>query len=75
MSLNRWHRGCRAVITASRREAGLSQRELADRIRKPQSFVAKIETGRKKVYAAELILLAHGMGKDPAVLIRRIDSW
>jgi ribosome-binding protein aMBF1 (putative translation factor) len=36
---------CELMVKA-RKTAGLTQRELADRLHKPQSFVAKYEGGR-----------------------------
>ncbi len=39
-------------------EAGLTQVEVANRLKRPQSFVSKIESGERRVDAVELSELA-----------------
>ena len=43
-----------ARLRAARQEAGLTQVEVAKKLRKPQSFVSKCESGERKVDAVEL---------------------
>lgn len=43
------------LLKASRKEAGLSQAELADRLEDTQSFVSKIERGERRLDVVELI--------------------
>jgi transcriptional regulator with XRE-family HTH domain len=43
-----------AELRRIRKEAGLSQVELALRIHKPQSYVSKYENGERKLYILEL---------------------
>ncbi len=42
----------------ARKKAGLSQKEAADRMGKPQSFIAKIESGERKLSPIEIFLLS-----------------
>lgn len=56
------HRALISVIVACRRDAGLTQAELAERCKKPQTFIASIESGQRGVQAAELPMLAKGLG-------------
>ena len=47
-----------------REAAGLTQRDLADRLRKPQSWVARCETAARRVDVAEWIEWCFGCGVD-----------
>jgi transcriptional regulator with XRE-family HTH domain len=45
-------------LRQARVEAGLTQVEVANRLKRPQSFVSKIESGERRVDAVELSELA-----------------
>lgn len=64
------------VMAEARDKAGLTQQKLADRLKRPQSFVAKYEGGERRIDVLEFITIARAMGADPArllkVLLRRI---
>jgi transcriptional regulator with XRE-family HTH domain len=45
-------------LKQGRAEAALTQAEVADRIKRPQSFVSKIESGERRVDVVELSELA-----------------
>lgn len=57
-------------LIASREKAGISQQELASRIGQYQSFVARLESGQRRVDVVELIELASVLAFDPAQAIR-----
>ena len=69
------HRALIAVLVASRREAGLTQRQLAERLKRPQSYLAKIEAGERRVDVVELVALAKALKLDPRVLFERFLRW
>lgn len=48
----------RANLRDAREAAGLTQREAAEKLRRPQSYVAKSETGERRVDAIELLQFA-----------------
>lgn len=52
--------------------AGLTQRDVADRLRKPASYVAKIELGERRLDLVEFIALSRALEVEPAVLLGRI---
>jgi transcriptional regulator with XRE-family HTH domain len=63
--------GAFALALRQRREgAGLSQAELAERIGKVQSHVAKIESGERLVNVVELVKLAELYRISPEDLLR-----
>ncbi len=62
------------VIRDARREAGLSQRCLARLLGKANSHVSMIESGRRRIDALELYLVARIIGVDPAALFSCVAS-
>ncbi len=63
-----------AVMVLARKEADVTQHELARRIKKPQSFVSKYERFERRLDVPEFIHIARALGLDPAKLLRRIDK-
>jgi transcriptional regulator with XRE-family HTH domain len=53
-------------LRALRENAGLTQRELADRIRQSQWWVARSETGSRRIDIAEFVEYCIGCKVDPA---------
>lgn len=66
------HRALMQVLIETRREAGITQQELADRLNRPQSYVAKVETGERRLDVVEFIEWAEGIGASPALLMDRV---
>lgn len=58
-----------AVIVQARKEAGLTQLELASRLGKPQSYISKAERGERRIDVVEFIELADALDVEPAMLI------
>lgn len=50
-------------LRKAREDAGLTQAAVASKLRRPQSFVSKSETGERRVDVVELAELAHLYGK------------
>ncbi len=67
------HLALMQVLIEVRKEAGLTQQELAERLKRPQSFVAKVETGERRLDVVEMIELARAIGCSPANLIERVE--
>ena len=82
MLTSAWRAKNRAVVTvlqASRREAGLTQRELVERLPRwlgwDQTTLAKAETGRRRVDVVEVMEIAKALKLEPLVLFTRIANW
>lgn len=69
---SRTHRNLCAVLVEARKGARLSQDELARRLRRSQSFVAKIEVGERRVDVLEFIEIARVLNRDPAELLSHV---
>lgn len=54
-----------SVLRATREEAGLSQRDLATRLHVPHSWVAKVETGERRIDLVEFGWFISMCGADP----------
>jgi transcriptional regulator with XRE-family HTH domain len=67
-----------AAVADLRRRAGLTQRQLAEKVGREQSFVGRIETGQRRVDLVEWVLICRACGADPAVevaaLVRQIAA-
>jgi len=70
---SREHRAVIAVLVAARKVAGLTQQQVAVRLRKPQSFVSKYETGERRLDVPEFIRVSRRLGADPADLLRQVE--
>ena len=68
----------RSLLRAIRKEAGVSQTELATRLGVPQSFVSKVESGERRVDIVELrricVALECSLGHVIALFERNLDK-
>jgi ribosome-binding protein aMBF1 (putative translation factor) len=73
----RWNRAAAAVLSAARRdhEPPISQEELAHHLEVTRNVIANIESARKEIGIAELILIAHDLKLDPVALLKLILGW
>jgi transcriptional regulator with XRE-family HTH domain len=60
------------TLVSARKEAGLRQIELAERIGKDQTYISRIEQGQRRVDVLEFYRLAEAMGCDPIELYGRL---
>jgi hypothetical protein len=64
----------RRLLIAARREADLTQSELALKISRPQSFVSKYERGERRLDVVEFLEVARAIGVDAIPVIRQLDN-
>jgi transcriptional regulator with XRE-family HTH domain len=64
------------LLIATRKSGELTQHDVAQRIGRPQSFVAKYEGGERRVDVVEFVSIARALNQDPvklfAVLVDKI---
>ncbi len=62
------------LLVETRRAAQLTQQQVADRLGKPQSYVAKVEGAERRIDVLEFAALVKAMGNNPTVLLDRLLS-
>jgi transcriptional regulator with XRE-family HTH domain len=62
----------RALLRDLRKRQHLTQTQLAKRLAKPQSFVAKYERGERKLSAIEFIDVVRALDAEPTVVMRQL---
>jgi len=59
-----------AGLRSHRKAKGITQEELANRLRNRQTFVSKVERGERRIDVAEFVEIARAMDGDPVALLR-----
>jgi transcriptional regulator with XRE-family HTH domain len=62
------------LLVQTRRQAGLTQQAVAERLERPQSFVAKYENGERRLDVLEFVAVARALGADPVGLLAKLLS-
>ncbi|MEP0322130.1 helix-turn-helix domain-containing protein [Bauldia litoralis] len=60
----------RSLLREARQKAELRQQDVADRLGRPQSFVAKYERGERQLDVIEFIEIARVLGSDPVRMLK-----
>jgi len=60
-------------LIAARKASGLSQADLAARLGRPQSFVAKIEVGERRIDVIEFLEFVRILGVSPASILENLS--
>ena len=63
------HIKLRELLIAARKKAGLTQQQVAERLGRPQSFVAKYEGGERRLDVLEFIQVAQVLGQSPQRIV------
>ena len=65
-------------LVAVRKDAGITQQELADRLGKPQSFVSKYENRERRLDMAEFVVICRALDASPknvlGEMLSRLDK-
>jgi transcriptional regulator with XRE-family HTH domain len=67
------HRKLVQELRKARREAGLSQQQVAELLGVPQSYVAKIELGERRIDVIEFLKLVAAIDASWLEILGRID--
>jgi transcriptional regulator with XRE-family HTH domain len=60
-------------LVRARKAAGIPQAALAEKLGRPQSFVAKYEGRERRLDVAEYVAIARALGVDPYKLLRAAE--
>ena len=66
------HKIVGGVLMAVRKREGVSQDELALRLKKPQSFVSSFENGQRRVDLLEFLRICAAIGVEPSGVFKQI---
>lgn len=73
--LDRWRKAFASVLAQARRDADLSQPQVAAEMGWSRNTVSNLETGKRGVMGEEIFALARLYGIDVAVLIGRVARY
>ena len=68
------HKALIALLVEKREAAGLTQAQLAEKLGEYQSFVARLESGQRRVDVVEFLELATVLWFDPSAALRKLDA-
>jgi transcriptional regulator with XRE-family HTH domain len=68
------HKKLIAILIAKREEANMTQTELATALGEYQSFIARLESGERRIDVVELIQLARAIGFDASEVVKEIEG-
>ncbi|KML69188.1 helix-turn-helix domain-containing protein [Pectobacterium peruviense] len=60
------------ILREARIEKGMTQENLANALGRPQSFVAKIENGERRLDVVEFVHIAHLLSVDASIVLEKI---
>ncbi|MHB8459729.1 MAG: helix-turn-helix domain-containing protein [Candidatus Limnocylindrales bacterium] len=64
----------RGLLVDARRSSGVTQAELARRLNRPQSFVAKYERGERRLDLVEFLEVVAALDLDAAPIVREVAA-
>ncbi|HEJ8089080.1 TPA: helix-turn-helix transcriptional regulator [Serratia liquefaciens] len=62
------------TLRDARIEKSITQAKLAEALERPQSFIAKVENGERKLDVVEFAAIARLLGVDAGAIIERIGG-
>ena len=68
------HKALIRVLKEAREAAGLTQQAVADKLGKPQSFVAKYENGERRLDVVEFLWVTEALGVAANLLLDEIHE-
>lgn len=68
------YRAVPALMRSMRESAGLTQRDVAQKLKRPQSWVYNCETANRRVDLAEFISWCRACGADPLKAVAELVS-
>jgi transcriptional regulator with XRE-family HTH domain len=60
------------MLAAMRKKAGLTQRQLADKLDRERSFIARLELGERRLDMVEFFWICKACGVNPEIFARQL---
>ena len=64
----------REMMIEMRKQAGLTQADIAGNLGKPQSYVSKYENGERRLDVIEFLEIANAIGIDPSTAMKKLGK-
>jgi len=64
----------RDLLIDARKSVGMTQAEVASKLKQPQSYVSKYERGERRLDVIEFFEVAKVIGCDPLELLRKLHA-
>jgi len=61
-----------SIVTEARQSKGLTQKQLSEKLDKPQSFVSKYENGERRIDVIEFIEICKALGIASDKIIKKL---
>jgi len=63
-----------AILVTERKKAGLRQEDLAKKLKRDQTWVARLEGGKRRIDVSEFFEIAEAIGFDPIKALAKIQG-
>lgn len=63
-----------ALLKTARQVAGLTQKHVAQRLGRPQSYVSKYELGERRLDVIEFVRITKVLSLDPCAIIKQLKA-
>jgi transcriptional regulator with XRE-family HTH domain len=74
-ALNAKYERFRDLLIDARKSAGMTQAEVASKLKQPQSYVSKYERGERRLDVIEFFEVAEVIGCDPLALLKKFHEF
>ena len=64
----------RSELKKARLDRDVLQKDLAKTLKKPQSYISKIESGERNLDVIEFIQYCEGLGMDPSKWLKKLTN-
>jgi transcriptional regulator with XRE-family HTH domain len=64
----------RSLLIAARERSGLTQAQVAAKMRRPQSFVSKYENGERRLDVVEFVQVCVALGVSPQSIVANLHK-
>ena len=71
---NKRHKRLIELILAARKQAGIRQVQLAKKLKRSQTWIARLESGERRLDVIELIELAEAIGFDAPSMVEAVQK-
>jgi transcriptional regulator with XRE-family HTH domain len=66
------HEALKVLLVEARKKAGMTQADVAKRLKRYQSYVATVESGQRRIDVVEFLEFAEAIGFEPGAAIKQL---